>query len=107
MKSAEGPSYHPAPKRPKARGWDRGAGGGMDRLTLATTSRCLGATPQSSGGYRCPGCTLRCPFFPPLRHSRAMDEESWAGEWVAVTWVPCGYEEAGPESPCAGQTAGQ
>ena len=26
VKSAEGPSYHPAPKRPKARGWDGGAG---------------------------------------------------------------------------------
>ena len=110
MKSAEEPSHHPAPKHPKARGWGGGPGGCMDRLTLAITSRLSGVTTQSLGddtGDRCPGCTLRCPFFLPLRHSRAVNEERWAGEWVAETRVPCGYEEAGPESPCAGQTAGQ
>ena len=81
----------------------------MDRLTLATTSRHSGMTPQSWGGDtgdRCPSCTLCCPFFPPFRHSRAVNEERWAGERVAVIWGPCGYEEARPESPCAGQTAG-
>ena len=82
----------------------------MDRLTLAITSRLPGATTQSLGDDtedRCPGCTLRCPFFLPLRQSRAVNEERWAGERVAETRVPCGYEAAGPESPCAGQTAGR